>query len=254
MLVPRLADMTWPQVDALDRARVVALLPIGAIEAHGPHLPLGTDVVIAEAMAADGAAKLQAAGLLPLLLPALAYTPAPFAAGFAGTVAIPVEALETALLGIARSLQAHALGTLAIANAHLDPANVGALRSAVATARDAGLQVAFPDITRRALAQRLTDEFRSGACHAGQYEGSILLAARPDLVRAEIAAALPDNPASLSEAIHAGHSSFAEAGGPQAYFGFPSRATADEGKRTIDVLGDMLHDAVLEARGAREDG
>ena len=47
--VRELSRLTWPEVDALERARTVVLLPVGAIEAHGPHLPLGTDVIIARA-------------------------------------------------------------------------------------------------------------------------------------------------------------------------------------------------------------
>lgn len=47
--------MTWPEVEALERDRCVPILPLGAIEAHGPHLPLHTDVIIAEAMATAGA-------------------------------------------------------------------------------------------------------------------------------------------------------------------------------------------------------
>ena len=41
--------MTWPAFERLSASRPVAVLPVGALEAHGPHLPLGTDVVIAEA-------------------------------------------------------------------------------------------------------------------------------------------------------------------------------------------------------------
>jgi creatinine amidohydrolase len=69
----------------------VAILPTGAMEAHGPHLPLSTDVIIAEAMARDGAARLAARGMEAVLLPALAWTPAPFAAGFPGTLSIRPE-------------------------------------------------------------------------------------------------------------------------------------------------------------------
>jgi creatinine amidohydrolase len=100
-------------------------------------------------------------------------------------------------------------------------------------------------LTRRELAARLTDEFRSGACHAGRYEGSVVLATRPDLVRAAIAHVLPAVPASLSQAIRDGRSTFAEAGGPRAYFGAPSEATAEEGLATIDVLGEILAESVL---------
>ena len=45
MAIRELADLTWEEVRDLDRPRTVALLPMGAVEAHGPHLPLGTDTV-----------------------------------------------------------------------------------------------------------------------------------------------------------------------------------------------------------------
>ena len=51
MPVHHLSDMTWEEVRDADLDHAVAILPIGAVEAHGPHLPLGTDVIIAEAMA-----------------------------------------------------------------------------------------------------------------------------------------------------------------------------------------------------------
>src|SRR5947208_16414371 len=62
MPVHELAQLTWEEVRDLDRARTIVVLPVGAIEAHGPHLPLDTDVVIATAMARDGARKLAAHG------------------------------------------------------------------------------------------------------------------------------------------------------------------------------------------------
>src|SRR5512147_3155936 len=81
-------SMTWEEARDLDRARVVAILPVGAIEAHGPHLPLETDVIIGDAMARAGAGRLGEAGYEALLLPPLAYTAAPFAAGFPGTISM----------------------------------------------------------------------------------------------------------------------------------------------------------------------
>lgn len=107
------------------------------------------------------------------------------------------------------------------------------------------LAVAFPDVTRKALAVRLTDEFRSGACHAGRYEGSVVMARRRDLVREERMAALEPRPISLSEAIRDGKTSFEEIGGVDAYFGDPAAATAEEGERTIAALGAILAKAVL---------
>ena len=103
----------------------------------------------------------------------------------------------------------------------------------------------FPDVTRKPWAPRLTEEFRSGACHAGQYESSIVLAVRPELVREAIRRSLPANPRSLSAAIRSGQTSFEAAGGPRAYFGSPADAGVDEGTRTIEVLGAILEEAVL---------
>ena len=154
--------------------------------------------------------------------------------------------------GVVRSLGAHGIRLAAIANAHHDPAHVNALRRAVADisacSRDTFL--VFPDLTRRRWAERLTPEFQSGACHAGRYEGSIVLAERPDLVRTDVMAALAPNPRSLVDAIHRGDTTFAAAGGPDAYFGFPAEATAAEGRAIVETLGAILAEAVVEAIGS----
>jgi creatinine amidohydrolase len=73
-----------------------------------------------------------------------------------------------------------------------------------------------------------------------------VMAARPELVRTGIQDTLLANPASLSVAIRQGKQSFEEAGGPRAYFGDPARATAAEGRATIEILGEILHDAFIE--------
>src|SRR5216117_699815 len=124
MSVLELSVMTWEEVRDLDRAKAVAILPTGAVEAHGPHLPLGTDVIIAEAMARAGAERLAARGFDVVLLPALAFAPAPFASDFAGTMNTPPDATTLIVTGAVRSLAAHGIRTTVIANAHHDPAHV----------------------------------------------------------------------------------------------------------------------------------
>jgi creatinine amidohydrolase len=243
--IRELADMTWEEVRDLDRPRTVALLPVGATEAHGPHLPLETDVIIARAMARAAVAPLAGRGLSCVVLPPLAYTAAPFAAAFPGTLSVSPATLGALLLDIARALSRQGFAALAIANAHLDPAHLRALADAVARAKEEGLlPIACPDLSRRALAEKLTDEFRTGACHAGRFEGSVVMAERPGSVREAIRAALPANPASLSVAIREGRDSFAAAGGPRAYFGWPAEATAEEGRETVAVLGAILAESV----------
>jgi creatinine amidohydrolase len=247
-MVHVLASLTWPDVAGLPHRRAVAVLPAGAIEAHGPHLPLGTDLIIAEAMARRGAERLSARGLHVLLLPTLAFSAAPFAAGFAGTVDAPADATTAQVVAIVRNLSAHGVGVTAIANAHHDPAHVGALRAAVAAVESNGYgTLVFPDLTRKRWAEELTEEFKSGACHAGRYEGSIVLAARPDLVRTEVMSTLAPNPRSLVDALRRQQHTFVDAGGPQAYFGFPAEATADEGRQIVETLGSILERAVMEA-------
>lgn len=254
MAARELAALTWEEARAA-LPGAIAVLPAGALEAHGPHLPLNTDVIIAQAMARAGAELLSRSGHDVVLLPPLAYSAAPFAIGFAGTVSVSPAAVTALVVDTARGLAGHGAAVLAIANAHFDPAHVAALRQAEQTIEAAGLiPVAYPDLTRRHLAERLTEEFRSGACHAGQYETSIVLAERPDLVRDDIRAALPAVPRSLTAAIREGRHTFEEAGGPRAYFGDPAAATAEEGARTVRTLGEILAEAVearLAAAGTR---
>jgi len=245
MPVHRFAELTWEEVRDLDRLSAVAVLPIGAVEAHGPHLPLGTDVVIAEGMARACAEGISEAGRPALILPPLWYTAAGFAGNFPGTIAVDGAVVSNLIIQIATSLREQDIRTLAIANAHLDPAHLASLRQA-SEAAPQGTRIVVLDLTRRRVAERLTEEFRTGACHAGRFEGSIVLAERPDLYRAEVAADLEPNPSSLSTAIRDGHETFEQAGGPRAYFGWPAEATADEGRATVRTLGHLLAEAILD--------
>ena len=248
MAVYELASLTWEEARAVAGPGTVAVLPVGAIEAHGPHLPLDTDVIIAEAMAREGADRLAARGRDVVLLPSLAYSAAPFAAAFPGTISLRPETVTALIVDIARGLATHGIMTFAIANAHLDPAHLGSLHAAVeALASTAEVVAIFPDLTRKPWGSRLSDEFRSGACHAGRFESSIILAEHRDRVRDAVRAALPAVPHSLSEAIREGKRTFEEAGGPRAYFGDPASASDEEGRATVEVLDGNLEDAVEEA-------
>ena len=245
------SELTWTDLQALQPHRTAGLLPVGAVEAHGPHLPLETDGIIAAEMAAAAALRLTDSGWTVFVLPALDYSAAPFAAGFPGTISIRPETVTALVDDVARSLAGQGVGVLGIANAHLDPAHLGSLHQAAERIRERGdLAVAFPDLTRKPWALRLTEEFKSGACHAGRFEGSIVMASRPDLVREEVRVQLAPNSVSIAQAIRAGQRTFEEAGGPEAYFGDPGAATAEEGRETIGVLGEILAESILEQAGA----
>jgi creatinine amidohydrolase len=246
MPVHELAQLTWEEVRDLDPGRTIVVLPVGAIEAHGPHLPLATDVVIATAMAQAGARRL-AAWHPVLILPGLAYTAAGFAAKFHGTLSISGITVTALIVDVARCLSDQGFRLLAIANAHLDPEHLTALHEAVKLGKaDRLLPIIFPDLTRRPWGSRLGEEFKSGACHAGEFESSIVLREHPSGVRDKIRRTLPPNPRSLSDAIKTGKRTFEEAGGPRAYFGDPAAATAEEGSKLVEALGGILEEAVME--------
>ena len=124
MPVHTLAHLTWDVVQRLDGERTVAILPVGAVEAHGPHLPLGTDVIIAEAMARACGEELSASGDTALLMPPIWYSAAGFAQAFAGTIDVRPTGVTELIRDIAASLAAHGIRMLALANAHLDPGHL----------------------------------------------------------------------------------------------------------------------------------
>jgi creatinine amidohydrolase len=249
MAIRKLADLTWEEAHDLGRGEAIAILPVGAIEAHGPHLPLATDIVIANAMVDAAAAELEDHGQQVVVLPPICYTTAGFAAGFAGTISVSPETVTGTIVDIARSVTKHGFAILAIANAHFDPDHLQTLHTAVRECRAAGARVSFPDITRKPWVLRLTEEFQSGACHAGQYECSIMMAAEPGLVLDDRRRALEPNPVSLSTGIRSGQTTFEEVGGPAAYFGDPAAASEEEGRSTISVLGSILVEAIKQEIG-----
>jgi creatinine amidohydrolase len=246
----RLAALTYEETASRLARGVWALLPCGATEAHGPHLPLSTDVLISEHGALCAARLLAAEGVHALVLPAIAYGVTEYAAEFAGTISLPPETSRALVRDVIMGTVRSGFQGVVLCNAHLEPANIAALHSAVADAVERGVLAAFPDVTRKPHALRLGEEFRSGACHAGRYETSLVMAADPFVVRDRIAEHLDDNPISLSRAIRDGKATFGAAGGPRAYFGDPAQATSAEGEEHYRALADIFAAGVRSLRAA----
>jgi len=245
-----LSRLTWPEARASFDARLVALLPIGSTEPHGPHLPLDVDVTIAVAQARAAAEELEQRGVRTLLLPALPYGVTYYTDGFEGRVTLRTGTLWAVLDNIVESLEEQGVRRIVFSNGHLEPAHVNVLRGvaldhAERTAEKA--QVLFPDNTRRRWAETLGEEFRSGDCHAGRYETSLILAADPASVRAEAARALAPVAIDLLAKMKAGVRSFAQAGARDAYCGDPAAGSAEEGRAHVAALARMIVDSVREA-------
>jgi creatinine amidohydrolase len=228
-------------------APVVALVPVGSVEPHGPHLSLLTDVVISRGACERAAPRLAWAGRAPVIAPAVPYGVTDCATGFAGAVSIAAPALTAYLRAIVDGLLAAGCAHVCLVNNHLEPAHDRAVRAAI-EGLGARASVACP-LTRR-WARTLSAEFKSGACHAGRYETSIVLAADPALVDEGARALLPAVPISLSERLGAGVDTFAAMGMDQAYAGDPAAATAAEGDGLLDRLADMIIGEIDDALGA----
>jgi creatinine amidohydrolase len=222
-----LGDLAYPDVPA----EAVHLLPIGATEPHGPHGPLSTDTVISVGICERAAERLE--GEIPVLvLPALPYGVTRYGSAFPGAVSISEGTLRSLVAEIAESV-----GPLVLVNSHFEPEQVETLRST-------GLPLL--DLTRRRNAERLTDEFRSGSCHAGRYETSLVLADRPELVHTDRMQALEERHVDMPAAIRAGQTDFVAMGMDEAYCGAPAESSAEEGRETFETLTDMLVELIRE--------
>jgi creatinine amidohydrolase len=98
-------------------------------------------------------------------------------------------------------------------------------------------------------AKTLDAEFKSGACHAGLYETSIMMAAAPELVDEAMRGVLTPVPISLSKKLDAGVTTFAAMGMDLAYAGDPASATIEEGERMIQRLAEMVVGEVRDSLG-----
>jgi creatinine amidohydrolase len=222
-----LGDLAYPDVPE----DAVHLLPIGATEPHGPHAPLSTDTLISVGICERAAERLE--GEIPVLvLPAMPYGVTRYGSAFPGTVSISEGTLRSLVGEIAESV-----GTLVLVNSHFEPEQVETLRST-------GLPLL--DLTRRRNAERLTEEFRAGSCHAGRYETSLVLADRPELVHADRMTALEERQVDMPAAIRSGLTNFVTMGMDQAYCGAPAESSAEEGYETFETLTDMLVELIRE--------
>jgi len=243
-----ISEMTWTEVDEAMKDRPVAIVPVGATEAHGPHLPVSTDTVIATEMARRGAAKLKEHGVASLILPPVSFTVTDYGAEFSGTITLPVETAVALLRDLAVSVS-RKFRAVAFVNVHLEPGHMDALRRAVDEAKKAGASVCYVDITKKRWAEQMGDAFRQGD-HAGAWETSLVMAAAPEMVRERerISLAPVDG---LVPAIKKGAKTFLEAGGEDAYFGDPSAATAEDGENAYEILSEIVSVSVMEHLGSK---
>jgi creatinine amidohydrolase len=240
-----LAEMTTDEVKALHaeaHGRACVLVPVGSVEPHGPHLPLRTDTRISEHASARAVPLLAARGIRAVIAPSVPYGVTDYAAGFAGAIGVPRDALVPFLRAICEKLLADGFAHVCLVNNHLEPAHDEAVRAA-ASGFGAQVSVACP-LTRR-WGRTLTEEYKRGNCHAGRYETSLALAAGEN-VRDSYKALAPIE-TSLADGIKGGKKTFSEMGLTAAYTGSPAEATQAEGEATYEKLAEMIATEVSDA-------
>jgi creatinine amidohydrolase len=228
---------------------VIALVPVGSTEPHGPHLGLGTDVVISAAACLRATELLEKRGtMVGVIAPAISYGVTECATGFSGAVSIPSSVLTAYIAAVVDGLLASGVRHVCLVNNHLEPAHDAAVR-AVLVDRETKVSYACP-LTKK-WARTLSAEFKSGQCHAGRYETSIMMAAAPELVLEPMRMRLPSVPISLSDKLRDGVTTFEAMGMSAAYAGDPAAATIEEGEQLIQKLGEMVVGEVLETLGIK---
>lgn len=186
MIVRRYVDLTSQDIQAMDPQSTVAVLPLAAIEQHGPHLPLGTDTILTEAIIRAACERLSTGGKgIVLWLPTQAIGLSPEHAAFAGTLTASPEGLIGLWTDIGRSLARSGLRKLILFNGH---GGQGSLVDIVAQRlrREEGMFVVRCSYYRLPLPNDLAlEEEQRWGLHAGQIETALMLAIAPEEVRRE---------------------------------------------------------------------
>lgn len=179
-------DLTWPEVQDAVAATPFALLSLGAVEEHGPHLPLGTDTFAAEAFSGRIA---EAAGLIEL--PVLPYGQVWSLEHFDGSLSISDETLVALITEIAGGLERVGVKGLVLYSAHLG--NTAAMKKAARALEERGglpaISMAYPGLAAVSAQVRESAQSHPTIMHADELETSILLALRGDVVHMDRAVA-----------------------------------------------------------------
>jgi creatinine amidohydrolase len=181
----RLVHLPWPEVQRLAARRGSTVLwPFGATEQHGPHLPLVTDALFADRVAAAVADRLDPA--LPLWrLPVQWLGFSPEHLGFAGTLSLPAELLITLVVTVGAQLASAGFERLVFLNAHGGQIALLEVAARQLRARQPRLAVLPCFLWRgpEGIADLIPEPERSDGLHAGLAETSLMLHLEPGSTR-----------------------------------------------------------------------
>lgn len=253
MSVFALESMTSPEVhEQIASGRELVVVPFGAVEQHGPHLPIGTDAILGDEIGYRTADRLDA-----FLAPTVRVGCSPHHMAFPGTVTVQAETLTKIAVEISESLVHHGFrrifllpthfgnfASLAAAAAKLEQADLGG--AAVISPGDYFAEV-LEGATLGVSAELGIPPGESGA-HCGEWETSVMLVLRPELVHMDRAEA--GYTGDLQEGLAKVFSSGTQAIASNGVIGDPTKASAAHGQRYIERLVDIAVMAVERAEVA----
>ena len=178
------AEMIWYEIKEAAEQERVALLPVATYEDHGPHLPVDVDVVLATEICKRAAAQIPDE---VVLAPAVSHGYSPHHMDFHGTITIRWDTFINYVKDVCCSLAYHGFKRILIINGHgsnTSPLDMAARLSIIeyegsilcASANHWGLRQV------KDLGKKLRDSDYGGTSHAGEFETSLYMALRPDLV------------------------------------------------------------------------
>lgn len=221
----RLAEMT--SHDLATGEQRTAILPIGATEFHGPHLPFGTDTIAAEAISLRIAEELGSA----VVLPALDYGMSLHMMGWPWSLSLRPATLTQVVIDIAESLWRHGVREVVVVSAH--DGNPPSIEQAAREVSDRhGMTLVIVSDWQEAARELLRGRFDIDRDHGGQSEMSLTLFAAPTLARIDLAVDLPNQQMDHPATVRGPFSNVV----PHGYSGAPRKGTAAEGAAIVDAV------------------
>jgi creatinine amidohydrolase len=243
--------LSWTEVAALpDRENTVIVLPTGATEQHGPHLPCAVDAVICSGVVGHALAR------LPASVPAFAMSPIVYGKSeehlhFPGTITLTGETLLATMVEIGESVYRAGFRKLLIVNGHGGQPQIMEIMAREMRLRH-GDYIVVPQHTWRlphVAGHYMAEREKKLAMHAGHAETAIMLALAPDTVHMERAVTNypPEFPSKLLSPDGRPPCAWtARDFGPSGVIGDPLPATREQGEAILDSLATSWAQAITE--------
>lgn len=240
-------ELRSPELAAAKEAGAVVLVPIGATEQHGAHLPVNTDIVTATSVSLAAAERIANPPVLVVETASLGFSPHHML--HIGTISLRLETFIALLRDVVISIDRHGFKRIILVNGH--GGNIAPLSAFAHEMAGDGLPVLFCsywDLIKEEIAETMTG-WRKAVGHAGEFETSLMLYLRPDHV--DPAAAVeekrpPWNPALASDPIMAAGATFPPlfAANSTGVLGDAIAGSAEKGRVLFDLAADRLVELV----------